>query len=212
MSVNIGHGDQRVIDAIEAQAEKLAYANPFMAHEPRARLGREAGRADAGRHRRLLLHERRRRGERERHQARPPVHGPPEDPGALPLVSRRHRPGHRGHRRPAPLGRRDRRVPASSACPTRTAGAGPSRSRSSERSRDLEEVDHVRGPAHDRRLHPRAGRGHQRHPHPARRLPPGRARDLRPPRHPAHRRRGHERLRAHRRAGSRSTTGTSCPT
>ena len=39
MSVNIGHGDQRVIDAIAAQAQTLAYANPFMAHEPRARLG-----------------------------------------------------------------------------------------------------------------------------------------------------------------------------
>jgi taurine--2-oxoglutarate transaminase len=39
MSVNIGHGDQRVIDAIAAQARQLAYANPFMAHEPRARLG-----------------------------------------------------------------------------------------------------------------------------------------------------------------------------
>src|SRR5215212_5359723 len=39
MSVNIGHGDRRVVDAIKAQAEKLAYANPFMAHEPRARLG-----------------------------------------------------------------------------------------------------------------------------------------------------------------------------
>jgi taurine--2-oxoglutarate transaminase len=39
MSVNIGHGDKRVIDAIKAQADKLAYANPFMATEPRARLG-----------------------------------------------------------------------------------------------------------------------------------------------------------------------------
>jgi taurine--2-oxoglutarate transaminase len=39
MSVNIGHGDRRVIDAIAAQARKLAYANPFMATEPRARLG-----------------------------------------------------------------------------------------------------------------------------------------------------------------------------
>src|SRR5918999_1230605 len=39
MSVNIGHGDQRVVRAIQEQAEKLAYANPFMAHEPRARLG-----------------------------------------------------------------------------------------------------------------------------------------------------------------------------
>jgi len=39
MSVNIGHGDQRVIAAIKQQAEILTYANPFMAHEPRARLG-----------------------------------------------------------------------------------------------------------------------------------------------------------------------------
>jgi taurine--2-oxoglutarate transaminase len=39
MSVNIGHGDQRVIEAIHQQASTLAYANPFMATEPRARLG-----------------------------------------------------------------------------------------------------------------------------------------------------------------------------
>lgn len=39
MSVNIGHGDPRVIAAISEQAATLAYANPFMATEPRARLG-----------------------------------------------------------------------------------------------------------------------------------------------------------------------------
>ncbi|MBV8890914.1 MAG: aminotransferase class III-fold pyridoxal phosphate-dependent enzyme [Acidobacteria bacterium] len=39
MSVNIGHGDERVIEAIAEQARTLPYANPFMAHEPRARLG-----------------------------------------------------------------------------------------------------------------------------------------------------------------------------
>ena len=39
MSVNIGHGDERVIRAIAEQASALAYANPFMATEPRARLG-----------------------------------------------------------------------------------------------------------------------------------------------------------------------------
>ncbi len=39
MCVNIGHGDPRVIAAIQAQAATLAYANPFMATEPRARLG-----------------------------------------------------------------------------------------------------------------------------------------------------------------------------
>jgi taurine--2-oxoglutarate transaminase len=39
MSVNIGHGDERVAKAIAEQAAVLAYANPFMATEPRARLG-----------------------------------------------------------------------------------------------------------------------------------------------------------------------------
>jgi taurine--2-oxoglutarate transaminase len=39
MCVNIGHGDPRVIKAIQDQAAALAYANPFMATEPRARLG-----------------------------------------------------------------------------------------------------------------------------------------------------------------------------
>jgi taurine--2-oxoglutarate transaminase len=39
MCVNIGHGDERVIAAIHEQAKTLAYANPFMATEPRARLG-----------------------------------------------------------------------------------------------------------------------------------------------------------------------------
>jgi taurine--2-oxoglutarate transaminase len=41
MSVNIGHGDQRVIDAITAQAQKVCYVHPYTAHEPRARLGRK---------------------------------------------------------------------------------------------------------------------------------------------------------------------------
>src|SRR5207237_8082713 len=39
MSVNIGHGDERVIQAISEQAATLAYANPLMATEPRAPLG-----------------------------------------------------------------------------------------------------------------------------------------------------------------------------
>jgi taurine--2-oxoglutarate transaminase len=41
MSVNIGHGDERVIQAIKEQAETLCYANPFMATEVRARLGQK---------------------------------------------------------------------------------------------------------------------------------------------------------------------------
>jgi taurine--2-oxoglutarate transaminase len=41
MCVNIGHGDERVIRAIKEQAEVLAYANPFMATEVRARLAQK---------------------------------------------------------------------------------------------------------------------------------------------------------------------------
>ena len=39
MCVNAGHGDRRIIEAIQRQAEQLAYISPFMAHEARARLG-----------------------------------------------------------------------------------------------------------------------------------------------------------------------------
>jgi taurine--2-oxoglutarate transaminase len=39
MSVNIGHGDSRVIRAITEQLSAVAYVTPYMATEPRARLG-----------------------------------------------------------------------------------------------------------------------------------------------------------------------------
>jgi taurine--2-oxoglutarate transaminase len=39
MCVNIGHGDSRVIEAIEKQAALLTYVTPSMTTEPRARLG-----------------------------------------------------------------------------------------------------------------------------------------------------------------------------
>ncbi len=38
MCVNIGHGDERVVRAIQEQAATLTYANPFMATEVRGRL------------------------------------------------------------------------------------------------------------------------------------------------------------------------------
>jgi taurine---2-oxoglutarate transaminase len=39
MCSNIGHSHPKVVRAIQEQAQVLAYANPFMATEPRARLG-----------------------------------------------------------------------------------------------------------------------------------------------------------------------------
>jgi taurine--2-oxoglutarate transaminase len=41
MGVNIGHGNLRVAEAIAEQARTLPYISPFLAHEPRARLGRK---------------------------------------------------------------------------------------------------------------------------------------------------------------------------
>src|SRR6188508_2707016 len=41
MCTNIGHGHPKVVAAIQQQAETLAYANPFMATEPRARLAQK---------------------------------------------------------------------------------------------------------------------------------------------------------------------------
>ena len=41
MGVNIGHGDQRVMDAIAEQGRTLPYISPFMATEVRARLGQK---------------------------------------------------------------------------------------------------------------------------------------------------------------------------
>jgi taurine--2-oxoglutarate transaminase len=41
MCVNIGHGDERVVRAIQEQAAVLPYANPFMATDVRGRLGKK---------------------------------------------------------------------------------------------------------------------------------------------------------------------------
>src|SRR5438128_10690586 len=41
ISVNAGHGDRRIIEAIKAQADRLPYISPFLATEVRARLGQK---------------------------------------------------------------------------------------------------------------------------------------------------------------------------
>ena len=50
MCVNAGHGDDRIIAAIQEQAATMAYANPFMATEVRGQAWRQARRARARRH------------------------------------------------------------------------------------------------------------------------------------------------------------------
>ncbi len=48
MCVNAGHGDPRIVKAIQEQAAALAYANPFMATEARARLGQKLAQISPG--------------------------------------------------------------------------------------------------------------------------------------------------------------------
>jgi taurine--2-oxoglutarate transaminase len=48
MCVNTGHGDERIIRAIQQQAATMAYANPFMATEVRGRLGAQLARIAPG--------------------------------------------------------------------------------------------------------------------------------------------------------------------
>ncbi len=55
MCVNIGHGDQRVIDAIVQQAQALPYAAPGMATAPRAALGSLLAQVTPGRLNKFLF-------------------------------------------------------------------------------------------------------------------------------------------------------------
>jgi taurine--2-oxoglutarate transaminase len=48
MCVNIGHADDRVVRVIQEQAAVLPYANPFLATEPRAKLGQKLAQLTPG--------------------------------------------------------------------------------------------------------------------------------------------------------------------
>lgn len=48
MCCNLGHSHPKVVRAIQEQAARLAYANPFLATEPRARLGETLARVTPG--------------------------------------------------------------------------------------------------------------------------------------------------------------------
>ena len=113
------------------------------------RAGAAPRRGDARRPDDVVLHERRRRGERERDEARALVHRPAEDRRALPLLPRRDRGRDLGDRRPAPLARRARRARGSSASSTRTRTAArpgiPIRARSAPARRTSRRSSSTRG-------------------------------------------------------------------
>jgi taurine--2-oxoglutarate transaminase len=86
MSVNIGHGDRRVIDAITAQALKLQYVQPAFATEIRARLGAKLAEILPGDMDKVFF-TLGGAGRSERHQVRPPRDGL-QGPRPLPLLPR----------------------------------------------------------------------------------------------------------------------------
>ena len=197
MGVNIGHGDKRVIDAIAKQGETLPYITPFAAYETRALLGQKLATLWPG----------------EMEKSFFTLGGAEANENAIRIakaytgrekVMVRYRAYHGATYLTANLTGDPRRWanenppmpgvvrvfdPVSrvrSARGLRRAGARPARG-----------ADHARGPRHDRGVHPRDGHRDQRHPDPAGRLPPGRARAVHAPRHRVDRRRGDVRVRAH---------------
>ena len=142
-------------------------------------------RGDARRPEPHVLHERRRRGERERGQARALGDRAPQGDRALPLLPRRDGRRRSRSRRPAALVRRARASRRSCGCSTRTPTAAPPATRPLPGllGRPAPRGDpHVRGAAHGRGRDPRDGHRDERDHRPARRLPAVDPRGLRPAR------------------------------
>ena len=164
---------------------------------------------DARRPQPHVLHERRRRGERERGQ------GSPAGPRAATRSSRATAPT--TARRPArsrspairAAGSRSRACRASCACSTRTPTAArpatPTRARSAPARPHLEEILQYEGAHTVAAVILETVTGTNGHHRAARRLPAVDPRDLRPPRDPADRRRGDGRLRPHRQVVRRAS-------
>ena len=123
VNMNIGHQHPRVVAAIQEQAERLCTVAPFHANEARSEAARLITERAPGDLDRGLLHQRRRRGHRERHPHGPARHRPPQGPGHVPQLPRRHRGRHHHDRRPAALAQRAGRPRASCASSGRTSTA-----------------------------------------------------------------------------------------
>ena len=162
MCVNIGHGDPRVVKAIQDQAEILTYVTPAMATEPRARLGAKLAALTPGDLDVFFLTNGGAEANENAFKIARAHTGPPEDPRSIPLVSWRHRGGDCRH------GRAEKLEPGTAAghrpCPRPVSrdrarmGIGGQRASLSRRG------DPARRAAHHCRVHPRVGDGNQRDP------------------------------------------------
>ncbi len=106
VNVSIGHQHPKLVAAIKEQADTALHDRAADGDRAAVELARLLAEVTPGDISMSVLHQRRRRGERERDQARALVHGPAQDRRALPQLSRRD--GRRDHAdgRPAPLARR----------------------------------------------------------------------------------------------------------
>ena len=198
MCVNIGHGDERVIRAIAAQAAALAYANPFMATEVRGKLGARLaalapgdidvffftnGGAEANENAIKIA-----RAYTGRHK-----------------ILARYRSYHGGTYGAMALTGDPRRWSTEPGMPGVVHVLDPYHGMArgwdsaADALADLEEIIQLEGRAHDRRVLPRDGERHQRDPDSTGRLPAGRPRAVHEARHPDGVRRGDGRIRPHRR-------------
>ena len=126
MSVNIGHGDRRVIDAITAQATKLQYVQPAFATEIRARLGAKLAEILPGDMDKVFFTLGGAEAIENAIKLARHVDRPLQDPRPIPLVPRRDAGRDDADRRSRAAGRTSPASSASSATRTRTAGERPS--------------------------------------------------------------------------------------
>ena len=138
MSVNIGHGDRRVIDAITAQALKLQYVQPAFATEPRARLGEKLAEILPGDMDKVFFTLGGAEAIENAIKLARHVHRPDKILARYRALPRRHARGDDADRRPAPLGQRAghrRRRPLPGHPPLGREGAAAGRPRASRASR-----------------------------------------------------------------------------
>ena len=200
-SVNIGHGDPRVVRAIAEQAEKLAYVSPFMATEVRARLGEKLAELLPGDMEKVFF----------------TLGGAEANENALRMaravtgrnkVLARYRSYHGATYATVSLTGDPRRWGNEPSMPGVIHVLDPyhGTERAGRRRRDIAPLprgdDRARRSGDDRRVLPGARARDQRRPGPARWLPPGRPRALRPVRHLDDRRRGDVRASAAPASGS----------
>ena len=204
MCVNIGHGDKRVIDAIKRQADELVYAGPGMATPVRARVGKMLADLTPGDLNRFFF----------------TLGGAEANENAIRIarmvtgrqkIMVRYRSYHGATAGAISLTGDPRRWANEPGIPGVVRFFDPYKYRShlyreGDSDADVRAAlprrdrrDHrVRRRPHDRRDVRRDGHRHQRDDRPAGRLPPGPARDLRPPRHSPRLRRSDVRPRPHR--------------